>query len=158
MFSSRIFLILGFIFRSMIHFELIFIYGMWYGLRLLFALQIPYRSNISSIIYCIMLFKKIIQLVMFRPFKYDYWYRLKPIILLFHFFLLVQPVVFIFLCSALFWINWVFLGLPFVSFVELLALTVHHFMGNRWGNSGNSVRLYFMGLQNHCRWWLQPWN
>ena len=25
-------------------------------------------------------------------------------------------------------------------------------MGNRWGNSGNSVRLYFSGLQNHCRW------
>ena len=25
----------------------------------------------------------------------------------------------------------------------------HHFMGNRWGNS---VRLYFSGLQNHCRW------
>ena len=28
----------------------------------------------------------------------------------------------------------------------------HHFMGNRWGNSGNRVRLYFGGLQNHCRW------
>ena len=28
----------------------------------------------------------------------------------------------------------------------------HHFMVNRWGNSGNSVRLYFFGLQNHCRW------
>ena len=28
----------------------------------------------------------------------------------------------------------------------------HHFMGNRWENSGNSVRLYFGGLQNHCRW------
>ena len=24
-------------------------------------------------------------------------------------------------------------------------------MGNRWGNNGNSVRLYFWGLQNHCR-------
>ena len=24
-------------------------------------------------------------------------------------------------------------------------------MGNKWGNSGNSVRLYFFGLQNHCR-------
>ena len=24
--------------------------------------------------------------------------------------------------------------------------------GNRWGNSGNSGRLYFGGLQNHCRW------
>ena len=27
----------------------------------------------------------------------------------------------------------------------------HHFMGNRWGNSGNSARLCFSGLQNHCR-------
>ena len=24
----------------------------------------------------------------------------------------------------------------------------HHFMGNRWRNSGNSVRLYFLGPQN----------
>ena len=24
--------------------------------------------------------------------------------------------------------------------------------------SGNSDRFYFGGLQNHCRWWLQPWN
>ena len=23
---------------------------------------------------------------------------------------------------------------------------------DRWENSGNSVRLYFGGLQNHCRW------
>ena len=28
----------------------------------------------------------------------------------------------------------------------------HHFMGNRWGNSGNSDGLYLLGLQNHCRW------
>ena len=34
----------------------------------------------------------------------------------------------------------------------------HHFMANRWGNRGNSDRLYFGRLQNHCRWWLQPWN
>ena len=27
----------------------------------------------------------------------------------------------------------------------------HHFMGNRWGNTGNSDRLYFLGFQNHCR-------
>ena len=31
-------------------------------------------------------------------------------------------------------------------------------MTNRWGNNGNSDRLYILGLQNHCRWWLQPWN
>ena len=24
--------------------------------------------------------------------------------------------------------------------------------GPIWGDSGNSVRLYFFGLQNHCRW------
>ena len=34
----------------------------------------------------------------------------------------------------------------------------HHFMENRWGNYGSSKRLYFLGLANHCRWWLQPWN
>ena len=28
----------------------------------------------------------------------------------------------------------------------------HHFMANRWANSGNSDRLYFWGLQNHYRW------
>ena len=31
-------------------------------------------------------------------------------------------------------------------------------MANRWGNSANGDRLYLGGLQNHCRWWLQPWN
>ena len=30
----------------------------------------------------------------------------------------------------------------------------HHFVANRWGNNWNSDRLYFLGLQNHCRWWL----
>ena len=24
--------------------------------------------------------------------------------------------------------------------------------------NGKSDRHYFLGLQNHCRWWLQPWN
>ena len=28
----------------------------------------------------------------------------------------------------------------------------HHFMANRWGNNGNSDRLYFFGLQYHYRW------
>ena len=28
----------------------------------------------------------------------------------------------------------------------------HHFMANRWGNNKHSDRLYFLGLQNHCRW------
>ena len=31
------------------------------------------------------------------------------------------------------------------------GLWSHHFMENRWGSSGNSGRLYFFGLQSHCR-------
>ena len=30
-----------------------------------------------------------------------------------------------------------------------------------WQTDGETMdtdRLYFSGLQNHCRWWLQPWN
>ena len=39
--------------------------------------------------------------------------------------------------------------------IQKTKIWSHCFTGNRWGNS---VRLYFFGLQNHCRWWLQPWN
>ena len=35
---------------------------------------------------------------------------------------------------------------------KIMASGPHHFMANRWGDSGNRVRLYFGGLQNHCRW------
>ena len=31
--------------------------------------------------------------------------------------------------------------------LEYHGIWSHHFMGNRWGNSGNSGRLYFGGLQ-----------
>ena len=31
-------------------------------------------------------------------------------------------------------------------------------MANKWGNNGNSDKMYFFELQNHFRWWLQPWN
>ena len=31
-------------------------------------------------------------------------------------------------------------------------------MVNRRGKSGSSDGLYFLGLPNLCRWWLQPWN
>ena len=27
-----------------------------------------------------------------------------------------------------------------------------------WEIDGESVGLYFWGLQNHCKWWLHPWN
>ena len=26
----------------------------------------------------------------------------------------------------------------------------HHFMANRWGKCGNSVKLHFLGFQNQC--------
>ena len=26
------------------------------------------------------------------------------------------------------------------------------------GETMETNRFYFLGLQNHCRWWLQPWN
>ena len=35
---------------------------------------------------------------------------------------------------------------------KIMASGPNHFMANRWGNSGNSDRLYILGLQNHCRW------
>ena len=34
-------------------------------------------------------------------------------------------------------------GLKLNSENEDHGIRSHHFMGNRWGNSGNSVRLYF---------------
>ena len=34
----------------------------------------------------------------------------------------------------------------------------HHFMENKRGKSRSNDILYFLGLQNHCWQWLQPWN
>ena len=31
-------------------------------------------------------------------------------------------------------------------------------MSNRQGKCGSSNKFPLLGLQNHCRWWLQPWN
>ena len=36
--------------------------------------------------------------------------------------------------------------------LNIHGIRSHHFVGKRWGNNRNSVRLYFFGLQNHCRW------
>ena len=36
------------------------------------------------------------------------------------------------------------------------GIQFQHFMANRWGNNEDSDRIYFLGHQNHCRWWLQP--
>ena len=38
------------------------------------------------------------------------------------------------------------------------GIWAHHFMASRWRNNGNSDRLYFFRLQNHCRRWVQSWN
>ena len=35
---------------------------------------------------------------------------------------------------------------PFLAENEDHGIWSHHFMGNKWGNSGNSVRLYFLGV------------
>jgi len=35
-----------------------------------------------------------------------------------------------------------------------IMASVPSLQANRWGNNGNSGRLYLGGLQNHCRWWL----
>ena len=35
--------------------------------------------------------------------------------------------------------------------MKIMASGSHQFMADRWGNSGNSGRLHFGGLQNHCR-------
>ena len=36
------------------------------------------------------------------------------------------------------------------------GILFHHFMAQRRGKNGNSDGFYFLGLQNHCRWWLKP--
>ena len=43
-------------------------------------------------------------------------------------------------------------GLKSLSKNEDHGILSHHFIANRWGNNGNNERLYFLGLQNHCRW------
>ena len=67
--------------------------------------------------------------------------------------------------SPLGWTDWISLQSKGLSRVFYnTTVQKHHFFGpqlssqsNSPGNSGNSVRHYFWGLQNHCRWWLQPW-
>ena len=35
---------------------------------------------------------------------------------------------------------------------KIMTSSPINFTANRWANGGNSIRLYFSGLQNHCRW------
>ena len=44
------------------------------------------------------------------------------------------------------------LGLILFNYKIRVMIWSHHFMGNRWGDSGNSVSVCFLGLQNHCGW------
>ena len=41
-------------------------------------------------------------------------------------------------------------GLKFNT--QQTKIMASHFMANRWGNNGNSDRLYFLRFQSHCRW------
>ena len=42
---------------------------------------------------------------------------------------------------------------------EYRAIWSHHFKANSWAwEHGNCDRLYFLGLQNHCRGWQKPWD
>ena len=36
--------------------------------------------------------------------------------------------------------------------VDLCGICSHYFPANRWRKGGNSDRIYFLGLKNHCRW------
>ena len=62
--------------------------------------------------------------------------------------------------QSLFIIKMKYNCLNFYSFQNLAISGIwsHHIMASRWGKSGNSDRFYFLGLQNHCGLWLQPWN
>ena len=42
--------------------------------------------------------------------------------------------------------------LRYYIFIHILLPTSR----TRWGKNGNSGRFYFLGLQTHCRQWLQP--
>ena len=39
-----------------------------------------------------------------------------------------------------------------IQTTKIMAFGPHHFMANRWRTSGNSVRLYYFGFRDHCRW------
>ena len=43
-------------------------------------------------------------------------------------------------------VDFLFLMVQYWQFVCNHGIWSHHFMANRWGNSGNSVKLYFSGL------------
>ena len=36
--------------------------------------------------------------------------------------------------------------------IQTMRTMAHHFKANNWEKNGNSDRLHFLGLQNHCGW------
>ena len=42
------------------------------------------------------------------------------------------------------------LNIQKIKFMVSGPIKSHHLLTNRWGKTGNSGRLYFLGLQNHC--------
>jgi len=42
------------------------------------------------------------------------------------------------------------------SKLNIHGIWPHYFTASKWIKNGNSDRLYFLGLQNHCRQWLWP--
>ena len=54
------------------------------------------------------------------------------------------------------WI-WKVIGGNFLM-LSYILIALHIDCSHIYTTVWNSVRLYFSGLQNHCRWWLQPWN
>ena len=44
------------------------------------------------------------------------------------------------------------------TIVEMSSIHFYFLNGDIIHNCSTLFKLYFGGLQNHCRWWLQPWN
>ena len=40
---------------------------------------------------------------------------------------------------------------PNIKKTKINGIWSYHFMAKRWRNNGNSEKLYFGGLKNHCR-------
>ena len=36
--------------------------------------------------------------------------------------------------------------------IQVMGIQSHHFKAHIWGKNGNSDKLYFLVLHNHCEW------
>ena len=64
-----------------------------------------------------------------------------------------------FCCTAL-WISHMYTYIPSLPPLPPHPTPLGHHRALGWALCVilDRVKLYFGGLQNHCRWWLQPWN